>query len=400
MLKFKIKNLKSKIPDIHSPWLHVIILAALALPFFINLGASAIWDGSEAFYAETPREMLESGDWLSPSFNYEPRVNKPPLTYWAVAISYKIFGVNEFAARLPGVFAALGVMLFSWGAARSFYGPRAALFAAAIAAVAPRVFIIGRRLPIDIILLFFLTGALFFLLRAINIAINTKEAPVKNSAANRRLAYIFIALGFMTKGPVAVVIPAGALLAWMLYAGRFRMLLSVMRPLEGAAIFLCIALPWYILIYLTHGWDYIALFFLSDNLGRFASESFGPSRGFFYYILVWFSDFFPWSFIGPAALISLRKGFRERLRDASFGLPLFWCAFVFLMFSLSKNKQEYYIAPIYPAAAILIAGLLDKLGRHNRPDAPDVALAGHGKYSAHGGFGLWRRLYVVLAFLM
>lgn len=355
------------------------------MPYFISLGVSAIWDGSEAFYAETPREMLESGDWLSPRFNYEPRVNKPPLTYWAVAVSYKIFGVNEFAVRLPGALAVLGITLFAYGAVRSFYGPRAALFAAVITAVTPRIFILGRRLPIDIMLLLFLTGTLFFLLRA-----TTKE-----NAIDWRLAYVFAALGFMTKGPVAVIIPAGALLAWMLCSGKFRELFSTMRFLEGIGIFLCISFPWYFLSYLTHGWDYIASFFLSDNLGRFASESFGPSRGFFYYIPVWFLDFFPWSIIGLVALTSFRKGFRKRLEDAPFGLTFFWCALVFLMFSLSKNKQEYYIAPMYPAAAILIAGFLDKLGRHDRTDAaPDPAQV------EHGGIRLLKWIYWILAFLM
>jgi 4-amino-4-deoxy-L-arabinose transferase-like glycosyltransferase len=372
---------------INSPWLHTIILVSLALPYFINLGASSIWDGSEAFYAETPREMLASGDWLSPRFNFEPRVNKPPLTYWAVAVSYKIFGVNEFAVRLPGALAALGVTLFSWGAALICHGPRAALFAAAIAAATPRIFILERRLPIDILLLFFLTGTLFFLLRAL----------MKNSASSWRCAYVFAALGFMTKGPIAAIIPAGALLLWMLYKEKSRISLSGIRPLEGAAIFLCIVLPWYILSYQAHGWDYIARFFLSDNLGRFASESFGPRRGFFYYIPIWFSDFFPWAFIGTAALLSLKRGFGERMKDASFGLPLFWCAFVFFIFSFSKNKQEYYIAPMYPAAAVIIAGLLSLPRRSDSTNAPGAPGAAGAK---QGEVRLWRWIYGILAFLL
>jgi 4-amino-4-deoxy-L-arabinose transferase-like glycosyltransferase len=318
-------------------------------------------------------------------------VNKPPLTYWAVAVSYKIFGINEFAVRLPGALAALGVMLFSWGAAYGLYGPRAALFAAAVAATTPRVFILERRLPIDILLLFFLTGTLFFFLRAAQRSDSPAQAINQrfpgNNASAWRLAYVFMALGFMTKGPIAVIIPAGALIAWMFCAKKLR--LSDIRLFDGAAIFLCITLPWYILSYLAHGWEYIAPFFLSDNLGRFASESFGPSRGFFYYIPIWFSDFFPWSLIGPAAFLFLtsRREFRDRLKDASFGLPFFWCALVFIIFSLSKNKQEYYIAPMYPAAAVIIAGFLAGLSRMDRPGAP-------------GGFRLWRWIYGILAFLL
>jgi len=199
----------------------------------------------------------------------------------------------------------------------------------------------------------------------------------------------------MTKGPIAVIIPAGALIAWMLYAGKFRFSIIRSKALfEGVAIFLCITLPWYILSYHAWGWEYIARFFLSDNLGRFASESFGPARGFFYYVPILFSDFFPWVFVGTAALISLRRGFRERMKEAAFGLPFFWCALIFLVFSFSKNKQEYYIAPMYPAAAVLIAGMLDSLRRHDAMGVPDAARR------KHGGIRLWRWLYSILAFLL
>ena len=333
-----------------SSLLTIVILIGLALPYFINLGVSSIWDGSEAFYAETPREMLTTGDWLSPHFNFEPRVNKPPLTYWAVLISYKILGVHEFAVRLPGALAALGTMLFVWGAARILFSPRAALIAAAIAATTPRIFILERRLPIDILLLFLLTGTLFFLLRA-----TTKKN--EESTTDWCCVYVFAALGFLTKGPIAVIIPAGALLVWMIYARKLHF--SDIRPLHGIVIFLGLVLPYYILSYRMHGWTYIAPFFLSDNLGRFASESFGPSRGFFYYIPIWFSDFFPWALILPVALFSFRRGMKKRLTDPAFGLPFCWCVVIFLIFSLSKNKQEYYIAPMYPAAAILVAGLAE-----------------------------------------
>jgi 4-amino-4-deoxy-L-arabinose transferase-like glycosyltransferase len=152
---------------LHLPYLHIAFLAALCLPYCINLGTSSIWDANEAFYAETPREMLESGDYLAPRFNFEPRAQKPPLTYWAILASYKLFGISEFAVRLPIALAAIGVLLFSYGIARMLFNPRAALIAAAVTATVARIFILARRLPIDILLMFFLMGTLFFLVRAI-----------------------------------------------------------------------------------------------------------------------------------------------------------------------------------------------------------------------------------------
>lgn len=330
--------------------LHAVFLIALALPYCINLGASSLWDANEAFYAETPREMLISGDWLAPRFNFVPRAQKPPLTYWVILFSYQLFGVNEFALRLPSALAAIGTFLFCYGAGRMLFGPRAALAAAAIAATTPRIFILERRLPIDIILLFFLTGTLFFLLRAL----------LRNETRSWSMVYLCIGLGILTKGPIALVIPAGAYALWGVYNRRLR--LSDIRPWLGFAMLAAVVLPWYILIYRAHGWMYIAPFFLRDNLGRFAAETFGPSRGFHYYAPVFLADFFPWSFLSLGALVVLwlRRKTESPLKNPAFGLPLFWCGLIFVLFSLSKNKQEYYIAPMYPAASLLLAGVLER----------------------------------------
>lgn len=333
---------------IDAPLVHALLLTLLALPYFVNLGVSSLWDANEAFYAETPREMMVTGDYLAPRFNFEPRVQKPPLTYWVVLLSYRAFGVGEFAVRFPGALAALGVLLFCYGAARSAYGPRAGLAAAAIAATTARIFILARRLPIDILLLFFLTGALFFILRALRRDGRGPWVPV----------YLFLGLAIMTKGPVALVIPAAALGGWRLLAGQR----AKVHPLMGTAILAAVVLPWYLAVWQAHGWDYIAPFFLSDNLGRFATETLGPSRSVFYYIHVFLSDFFPWSLLLAAALVSWRRLRREAPAGSSPGwLLLCWAGVVFLLFSLSRNKQEYYIAPMYPACAVLIAGALVRL---------------------------------------
>ena len=344
-------------PHADGLWVHAIVLLALALPYCIHLGTSSIWDANEAFYAETPREMLATGNYLSPQFNFEPRTQKPPFTYYVILISYKLFGVNEFAVRIPGALAAIGILLFSYATARRLFGPRAALMCAVISATSARVFILARRLPIDILLLFFLTGTLFFLVRAIQQKGRIHWAPV----------YLFAAFGFFTKGPIAAVIPAGAFLVWMLWRRQPRI---PVYPLMGAAIFVCVLLPWYALAYRAHGWTYIAPFFLRDNFGRFAAEAMGPTRGFFYYVSVYASDFFPWSLLALAAFYRLWRIRKEAqpFRSLAFGLPLIWCLFVFFLFSFSKNKQEYYIAPLYPAAAVVLAGVLDRSasGRNSR----------------------------------
>jgi 4-amino-4-deoxy-L-arabinose transferase-like glycosyltransferase len=362
------------------------------------LGKSSIWDANEAFYAETPREMLTSGDYLAPHFNFAPRAQKPPLTYWAVLLSYKLFGVREFAVRVPSALAAIGVILFCYGLAHRLFSPQAALIASIIAATTARLFILARRLPIDILLLFFLVGMLFFLVQAIQTRKRRAWACV----------YLFAGCGFLTKGPVALFIPGVSYLLWALWARRFKW--RALYPFMGAAIFMLIALPWYAAIFHRHGWTYIAPFFLRDNLGRFASESLGPSRGIFYYISVGLTDFFPWSIlalVGVSVLWIHRKSISP-LKGLEFGLPLSWCACTFLLFSLSKNKQEYYIAPMYPAAAVILSGILDKTIR-KRATGESASAAADGAYSASPNVGLkswapketlWICAFGLLAFLL
>jgi 4-amino-4-deoxy-L-arabinose transferase-like glycosyltransferase len=330
--------------------LHAVMLLAMALPYCINLGKSSLWDANEAFYAETPREMMVTGEYISPLFNFRWRIDKPPLTYYVILLSYKLFGVNEFAVRFPGALAAIGLILFSYATARLLFGLRAALVAAGITAATARIFILARRLPIDILLLFFLAGALFFIMRGVQ----------KKERLSWVLAYLFCALGFLTKGPVGAVIPAGALILWMLWSRRSA--ISVYLS-DGCLIFALLVLPWYVLIYLQHGWAYIAPFFLKDNLGRFTTIALGPSRSPFYYFSIFLTDFFPWSFLALAVFYRLWRSRKEEapLKSLSFGLPLIWCMLTFCLFSISKNKQEYYIAPMYPAAAIVLSGFFSKM---------------------------------------
>ncbi len=376
----------------HAPVVHAALLLFAALPYWINLGKSSVWDANEAFYAETPREMLLTGDYLAPRFNNEPRTQKPPLAYWAVLLSYKLFGVGEFALRIPGAAAATVTLFLVYGIARMLFSPSAALMAAAVTATTPRFFVLARRLPIDILLILFLTAVLFFLMRAVR----------KNTTLDWAMVYFCAALGFLTKGPVAAVIPAGAYGAWSLHARRFRF--AATHPWMGICIFLAVVLPWHVLIYKAHGWTYIAPFFMRDNLQRFALTSMGPTRGPLYYLPVFAMDFFPWSVLFLFAIYALWAGrkWTAPLKSPAYGLPIAWCALTFLLFSLSRNKQEYYIAPLYPAAAVLLAGII--MERRLAPGSPgkdirDPGQSGSGPASPSAS-PLWSRAFLVLSLLL
>src|SRR6185503_11599315 len=139
-----------------------VLLIAAIVPYFIDLGGSSIWDANEAFYVETPREMMEQRDFVTPTFNYEPRLNKPVLSYWIVAAFYKVFGVSVAVQRVPIALGALTMIVAALLLARAAANLEAGLWAAVGMAVAPRLVMFGRRIFIDIYISMFMALTLTF----------------------------------------------------------------------------------------------------------------------------------------------------------------------------------------------------------------------------------------------
>ena len=178
----------------------LVLLAAAVIPYFVKLGDSTIWDANEAYYTETPREMLESGDWVNPTFNYEPRFNKPVLSYWIVAVLYQLFGVSVGVERVAIAVLAMAMVIAAWFMARAVSThPLAPPLAALGLAVGPRFFMFSRRILIDIAVTSMMTLTLLFFVLA------------ERYPARRRLfltlMYVTVGLGVLTKGPVAAAIP-------------------------------------------------------------------------------------------------------------------------------------------------------------------------------------------------
>src|ERR1044071_395609 len=138
----------------------VAVLCAAAIPYFTRLGASSLWDANEAFYTETPREMIESGDLVNPSFNYQPRFNKPPLSYWVVAAFYKLFGVSATSERLAIALAAMALIPTAFALGRLVHSTEAGLFPRGALALAARFLMVSRPIMIDIYMAMFMAAAL------------------------------------------------------------------------------------------------------------------------------------------------------------------------------------------------------------------------------------------------
>ena len=324
----------------------VVLLVAAAIPYLVNLGVSSIWDANEAFYAQTPREMIEAGDYVTPSFNFQLRMNKPVLSYWTVAASYHRFGVSEWSERLPIAIGGLAIIATTFVLGRLAGGTTAGLLAALVLATSPRLLLLARRIIIDVhITMWMGLVLLFFAL-----------SEVRPDRRRLYLCLMYVAAGFgvLTKGPVAVFVPAVVFFIYLLSQKRLRDLRRMMLP-AGALISLAVVVPWYYFLYREHGWEYIGAFIFGENLGRYAEAVGQQSRGLLFYFPVMLADLFPWSLLIPVAIW---WAVRERFQDRVARLLVIWIATIVLFFSLSGTKEDLYILPIVTAEAALIGAAL------------------------------------------
>ena len=326
----------------------VALLVAAVTPFFVNLGDASIWDANEAYYVETPREMIESGDWINPSFNYEPRFNKPVLSYWIVGSLYQVFGVSLAVERAAIAGAAVIMLIAVWFMARaSSPQPLAPLLATLGLAVGPRFFMFSRRIFVDMAVTAMMTLTLLFFVLA------------ERYPSRRRLflvlMYVAVGLGVLTKGPVAAVLPFVVFVAYLAIHRELGRLRQMMIP-AGALIALAIAAPWYVALYMQHGWTHITAFFIGENIGRFTETIGVQARAWHFYIPVLLSDMLPWSLCLPAVVVTWWADRRREPGAVSVRirtLLLLWIAIIVVVFSLSQTKQDLYIFPIVAAVAVL-----------------------------------------------
>ena len=354
------------------PVLTLVLLSLLT--FFFGLGRQAITDSDEGFYAEASREMVERGDWLTPYFNYAQRWQKPVLYYWLTAATYLIAGPAEWAARFWSALAGLGLVLLTWRAARQF-GPSHAWLAGAIVATCYGYFAMARLALPDLPLAFCITLTIW--------AVLDNRWILAGTAA---------ALGFLLKGPVAIAVPALVLLPiWW----RERRTLTI-RPggvAAAAAVFLVIALPWYIAMTATHGRAYFDSFFIGDNLERFATDRFNDPRPIWFYVPIVVGGMLPWSMYLLVLPWRRLTGVLRRtlsLTGEEWRLVI-WAFVPLIFFTISIGKQPRYILPVLPPLAILLARSIV-----SRIESPGPA----GARGLAAGTWLTAILYAALAVLL
>lgn len=328
-----------------SPWL---LAAALALAFFWQLGAVPLYDLDEGAFTEATREMMASGNYITPQKDGEPRYDKPVLIYWLQALSAKLFGFNELALRLPSALAATQWVLVLWIFVRERLDAPTATVAGLVMALSLQVSLIAKAAVADALLNLFIALTFFEIYRYYLAAGGISDGTTDQGRRFVLRAYLWMGLGFLTKGPVAVFFPlvVSLLFFWSQDALR-HWLRAILAPL-GWLIFLLVAGPWYLAIYLDDGPGFFQSFFLKHNAGRFGEAMHGHS-GFLGYYLV----------LLPVILLPF-SGWLLRLVPAvkvAWGDPLdrflwIWFSVVFLFFSFSGTKLPHYL--LYGATPLFI----------------------------------------------
>jgi len=329
----------------------VILLLFAGMLFFFRLGAPGFFDADEPAYAQAAREMVESGDWVTPHFNGLPRFDKPPLFYYLILLSYRLFGVTEFAARFWSALAGVALTGVLWVAGRRWLGPHAGLMASVAFSTSLLAALLARAAVTDMLLCLFVTAAILAGLAAL-------QAPAPLARRFATAGWVAMALAVLVKGPVGLLIPGLALGGSLLLLREIRSGVPRLVPWQGPALFLAIAAPWYALVLAANGWAFVEGFLIKHNLSRFSGVISSHGGPVWFYVPVLLVGFFPWCGSLPSALWrAARVARRRRAVSPAERLTvtcLCWFVGVFVFFSLAGTKLPSYLFPAFPALALLV----------------------------------------------
>ncbi len=322
------------------------LAALLILVSLLTLGLRPLFNSDEGRYAEIPREMLQGGDWIIPHLNGLAYIEKPPLQYWATALSFFLFGENEFSARVYSALTSFGTVALVWLLGTRIWGREVGWRAAAVLAGMLIFVALGQLLTLDMSLTFYMTASLAGFLMA------QRTAPRRWML----LAWTAVALGVLTKGLIAALIPAAVLTIYSVASRDF----NPWRRLHvawGLPLFLIIAVPWHWVAALRLH-DFLQFFFVHEHLARYLTPSADRQESWWFIGAVFLAGSVPWTL---PTLRVVAGGWRERGAALSQFSPAFflwiWVVFVGVFFSLSDSKLMPYILPAMPPLAILIAAL-------------------------------------------
>ncbi len=332
-----------------------------AFLFFFGLGSFGLVGADEPRYAQIAREMLARHDWVVPVLNGKPWLEKPALYYWSAMLSYSVFGVSDWAARLPSALMATGMIAAIYAFMLRFRRGsqlNAALLTASCAATIG--FARGASTDMPLAATFTIGMLGWFAWR---------ETGRKLWLAG---FYLFLALATLAKGPVAPVLATGTLLPFALLhrdSGVIRR--TLWWP--GLLLFAAVALPWYAQVELRTG-EFFRVFIIEHNLGRFGTNRFRHKQPTWYYVPVLALGLLPWTVLALAAAGKAVARVRAHAGDALSQFLLLWAAVPLILFSLSESKLPGYILPAIPALTMLLADYLQRWERERQRPGWSVTL--------------------------
>lgn len=338
----------------------LILFAFVACIAFTGLGSTGLFDVDEAIFAEASYEMIETGDFVTPTYNGEPRYHKPPLIYWIQAASMYVFGKTAFAARLPSaLFGFLTLLVFYCFLERMTENKRFALTASAILGVNLSFYLVSHAATADMALNLFVLATTMTFLASLYAEKRDAFAPIVGG--------LLLGLAFLCKGPVALMVPCLVIGVATFMKEDVGENFVRINPITALIALLVAASPWIVLMIQAKGFDFFKEFWLVHNIGRF-TEAMGNTHttSKLYYVGVILVGLFPWVLLLPSAVLWVSKRFLWRLRthnvmEALPALGLIWFLAVVVFFSFSQTKLPHYILPAYPGAALLLAGRLEDI---------------------------------------
>ena len=345
------------------------VAVAAALVLLIRLGGPALWDDDEPKNAACSLAMLDSNDWVVPTFNGRLRVEKPPLVNWLQLAGLTVFGRNETGVRIGSALLTVGTCLLTWQIGCRLLGPACGLFGGIAMATCVWTAVGGRAATPDAPLVFFTTLAFFLFVRGVGFrAGNTSGGLAGDMPSLSRSSALGIGAACgaatLTKGPIGIILPLAGFLLFAAWRKRscpqigWRAGLGAIRPLTIALAAVAIAAPWYAWVTLRTDGEWLRGFLLVHNVGRFAAPMEGHSGSLLYYPAVVAVGLFPWSIVLAAMLAHAAIILRSPADDDRRGpLQLLTCWMLAWIggFSCAGTKLPGYIWPAYPALAIATA---------------------------------------------
>ena len=349
-------------------WLISILWLVLIswIAFFWNLGVMGVMDKTEALFVEVAHQVYLTDDWITPRWNWQTFFDYPIWGYWMVALSFKLFGVSEWAARLPVALTAIALVALSFYALR-YFGLNGqdeqletrqkwirAWIGTGIVALNPGWVGWGRTSVTDM----FLSSAIAMAMLSFFLGYAQPDKP-KVQQRWYLVAPVFAAIAVLAKGPVGLLLPALAISIFLIYVGQFWQVLREIKLIAMIGIFLLITVPWYGLAAQVNGAEFIGTFFGFSNFQRFTSVLYRHAGPWYFYLPYCFILLFPWSLFLPLAIARLqfwrKKVWASTPRNRQLGLFCFvWFMVILVFFSAAATKLPGYILPIVPAGAIMI----------------------------------------------